>query len=88
MLQAIGPAGENLVSFANMVTDDNSTGSGGLASVMGSKKLKAIVVAGDSKLKAADPERLKSLSDYVFQLKGKTFEHLPMPLVVSGQDQI
>ena len=82
---AIGPAGENLVSFANMVTDDNSTGSGGLASVMGSKKLKAIVVAGDSKLKAADPERLKSLSEYVFQLKGKTFEHLPMPLVVSGR---
>jgi aldehyde:ferredoxin oxidoreductase len=82
---AIGPAGENLVSFATMLTDDGGSGSGGLASVMGSKKLKAIVVTGNTRPQAADPEKLRNLADLIFQLKGKTFEHLPMPLIVSGR---
>jgi aldehyde:ferredoxin oxidoreductase len=44
---AIGPAGENLVRFAALVTDDYRTaGRGGGGAVMSSKNLKAVVVYG------------------------------------------
>jgi len=39
----IGPAGENLVRFANVAAGDRYLGRGGLGAVMGSKNLKAIV---------------------------------------------
>lgn len=39
----IGPAGENLVRFANAASGDRYLGRGGLGAVMGSKNLKAIV---------------------------------------------
>ncbi|MDD5013748.1 MAG: aldehyde ferredoxin oxidoreductase family protein [Atribacterota bacterium] len=43
----IGPAGENLVRFANIVNElKHFNGRNGLGAVMGSKKLKAIVVRG------------------------------------------
>jgi aldehyde:ferredoxin oxidoreductase len=43
----IGPAGENLVKFANwMNEDDRSSGRGGTGCVGGSKQLKAIVIKG------------------------------------------
>ncbi len=38
---AIGPAGENLVSFAIVLADDGASGSSGLGAVMGAKKLKS-----------------------------------------------
>ena len=54
---AIGPAGENGVLFANIMTGEgNSVGRGGLGAVMGAKGLKAIVVDGDRKPEIADPE--------------------------------
>jgi aldehyde:ferredoxin oxidoreductase len=43
---AIGPAGENLVRFANIATGDRFLGRGGMGAVMGSKNLKAIVALG------------------------------------------
>jgi aldehyde:ferredoxin oxidoreductase len=43
---AIGPAGENLVRFANIATGDRFLGRGGMGAVMGSKDLKAIVALG------------------------------------------
>jgi aldehyde:ferredoxin oxidoreductase len=64
---AIGPAAENLVPFATLLTGDGSSGSGGLGSVMGSKRLKAVVVTGDKRPIAADPERLHYLADRVFR---------------------
>ncbi len=57
----IGQAGENRIHFATIVTDDGSTGSGGLGAVMGEKKLKAVVVRGKQRPGAADPEALKDL---------------------------
>ncbi|MER3536786.1 MAG: aldehyde ferredoxin oxidoreductase [Thermus sp.] len=46
-VMAIGPAGENLVRFANwMNNDERAAGRGGTGAVAGSKKLKAIVVVG------------------------------------------
>ncbi|HEY4743912.1 MAG TPA: aldehyde ferredoxin oxidoreductase family protein [Desulfuromonadaceae bacterium] len=54
---AIGPAGENGVLFANiMMGEGNSVGRGGLGAVMGSKRLKAVVVDGDHSTGIADPQ--------------------------------
>jgi aldehyde:ferredoxin oxidoreductase len=56
----IGPAGENLVLFASIMSDKSkAVGRGGVGAVMGSKNLKAIVTSGTSKQVAADPENLE-----------------------------
>ncbi len=53
----IGPAGENLVRFANIATGSRFLGRGGLGAVMGSKRLKAVVAAGGAfKILPVDPE--------------------------------
>lgn len=61
---SIGPAGEKLVKFAGIISDltskrSGSASRGGGGAVMGSKKLKAIVVRGKTPVKVADPELLK-----------------------------
>lgn len=43
----IGPAGENLVKFANICSGHRFLGRGGQGAVMGAKNLKAIVAKGD-----------------------------------------
>jgi aldehyde:ferredoxin oxidoreductase len=62
----IGPAGENLVRYANITADlRNFHGRGGLGAVMGSKNLRAIVVKGTHrKLKMADPEGLGKIATW------------------------
>jgi len=65
---AIGPAGENLVTFAIVLADEDSSGSSGLGAVMGSKKLKAIAVRGSKKPTAAHTESLEELRRYAREL--------------------
>jgi aldehyde:ferredoxin oxidoreductase len=66
---AIGPAGENTVSTATLLADNNASGSGGLGAVMGAKKLKAIVVKRVSKeIQIAHPDRLRELTKYIMGL--------------------
>jgi aldehyde:ferredoxin oxidoreductase len=59
----IGPAGENLVRFANIASGERFLGRGGMGAVLGSKNLKAVVAKGGVyKVKPSDPvmfERLK-----------------------------
>jgi aldehyde:ferredoxin oxidoreductase len=57
----IGPAGENLVKIASIMNDAaRAFGRGGVGAVMGSKKLKAIVVkGGNKKFEIKDPDLLK-----------------------------
>ena len=53
---AIGPAGENGVLFAGIMTGDGDCSTrGGLGAVMGRKMLKAIVVDGRTSTKVANP---------------------------------
>lgn len=53
----IGPTGENLVLFAGVMNEKNrAAGRGGMGAVMGSKKLKAVVVRGSGSVKVAQPE--------------------------------
>jgi len=58
----IGPAGENLVKFANIVSQEGRAGGRpGIGAVMGSKNLKAVVFIGSSELSAAYPKEMKEL---------------------------
>ena len=52
---SIGVAGENGVLFATISNDGRHAGRGGLGTVMGAKKLKAIVVSGTQRPTLADP---------------------------------
>ncbi len=59
---AIGPAGENRVTFSLALVDKASTlGRGGLGAVMGSKNLKAIVAMGDERPQIHQSDELKAL---------------------------
>ena len=58
----IGPAGENLVRFAALISMSNrANGRTGMGAVMGSKNLKAVVVRGKQKPSIANPEKFKEL---------------------------
>ena len=60
----IGPAGENLVKIANIITDGThgrAVGRCGMGALMGSKKLKAVVVRGTKKLLIAHEDRVRDL---------------------------
>ncbi len=59
---SIGPAGENLVKYANIINDKGrAAGRCGLGAVMGSKNLKAIAVKGSIKvIPAAEEDKLTS----------------------------
>jgi len=62
---AIGQAGENLCRIASVCSEtESAAGQGGFGAVMGSKKLKAIVVRGSGSIKIAHPDefRRKSLA--------------------------
>ena len=67
----IGPAGENLVRFACIVMDTREAGRGGAGAVLGSKKLKAIVVDPKNKgLDICNKGELKNLiKDYTKIIK-------------------
>ena len=57
----IGPAGENLVRFSCVINDKHrAAGRSGVGAVMGSKKLKAIVVRGSKRPHAPDEDLFKN----------------------------
>ncbi|MEM3579161.1 MAG: aldehyde ferredoxin oxidoreductase family protein [Candidatus Bathyarchaeia archaeon] len=59
----IGPAGENLAYMACIMNDEHrAAGRTGLGAVMGSKKLKAIVVSGEEKVPVAEPKKFSEVS--------------------------
>ncbi|MEM1545147.1 MAG: aldehyde ferredoxin oxidoreductase family protein [Candidatus Methanomethylicia archaeon] len=58
----IGPAGENLVKYANILSQEGRAGGRpGIGAVMGSKKLKAIVIRGNKDIPVANVDDLKRL---------------------------
>jgi aldehyde:ferredoxin oxidoreductase len=75
---SIGPAGENEVRFACVMTDRGSTaGRCGMGAVMGSKKLKAVVARGNSKVPVVDEAAYK-------EAREKMSEILKFSLVADG----
>ncbi len=70
----IGPAGENLVRYACIVSEERAAGRGGLGAVMGSKNLKAVVAEGTYTPQAFNKEKLKKISKkWVKKLKEHPF---------------
>ena len=62
----IGPSGENLVRMAGIVNDfKDIAGRNGLGAVMGSKKLKAIIVKGSKQLPLADGAKVKEIARWI-----------------------
>jgi len=60
---SIGPAGENLVRYATVISQEGRAGGRpGIGAVMGSKNLKAIVFKGTGEIPVADSESFKELS--------------------------
>ncbi len=59
----IGPAGENLVRYAAVIVDEGRAAARtGMATVMGSKKIKAIVARGSKNIEVANPDKIRDLS--------------------------
>ncbi len=52
----IGPAGENLVRYASLHSEERAAGRAGMGAVFGSKKLKGIVAHGAQRVPVADPK--------------------------------
>lgn len=66
----IGPAGENLVRFAAILSGERVLGRGGVGAVMGSKNLKVVTVSGGQRMRVADPDGFgKSLRKWVATLQ-------------------
>jgi len=64
----IGPGGENLVKFANIVCQGGRAGGRpGIGAVMGSKNLKAAVIIGSGELSAAYPKEMKELGSEAYR---------------------
>lgn len=57
----IGPAGEHLVRYACVFSEDRTAGRAGLGAVMGSKNLKAVTAAGNHKVEPRHREKMKKI---------------------------
>ncbi len=68
----IGPAGENLVKYACIISDLRAVGTGGMGAVMGSKRIKAITVRGT---KLIEPKNPKRLIDFVKEFEKAVYSH-------------
>ncbi|MBF0102293.1 MAG: aldehyde ferredoxin oxidoreductase family protein [Desulfobacterales bacterium] len=66
----IGPAGEHLVKYASVVSQERVHGRTGMGAVMGSKYLKAIVVNGNQKIDVANREQFhQTIKNWVKLIK-------------------
>ncbi|MFW5950112.1 MAG: aldehyde ferredoxin oxidoreductase C-terminal domain-containing protein [archaeon] len=80
-LLTIGPAGENAVRFASIMTSDHRAfGRGGLGAVLGSKNVKTIAFDGDAAPIVELPDvadtvtREAATSDHIMKTQGTAFE--------------
>ena len=74
----IGPAGENLVRFAVVMSEkDRAGGRPGMGAVMGSKNLKAIVVVGDGDMPSKDPDKVREIGKEAYSdvKKSPNYDH-------------
>ena len=64
----IGPAGENLVLYAGIASDERAAGRTGLGALMGWKNLKGISVTGNHEITVASPEKNKAWNKKFFNI--------------------
>ncbi len=70
----IGPAGEHLVLYAGIVSNERIAARTGVGAVMGSKRLKAITAGGSRRLEMDDPQAFKEYTKWL----GAMFRHHPV----------
>lgn len=71
----IGPGGENLVRFACIINDVHyAYGRTGMGAVMGSKRLKAIAVAGRRPPKVAHTDQVKTMAAWLKENYSRPFQ--------------
>ncbi len=63
----IGPAGENMVKYASIVSNERLAGRGGTGAVMGWKNIKAVVASGNKIVPVNDREKLDALNKKWFK---------------------
>ena len=81
-IAVIGQAGENLSLISGICNEHGRISArSGLGAVMGSKKLKAIVLAGSLPVKCADSEKVKELSKEL----GKKVKKARVPSIMKGK---
>ncbi len=81
----IGPAGEKQVLFASIMNDKNrAAGRSGVGAVMGSKRLKAVVIKGKGRIPLADPDRFKQINKQVLDTFREGVQKNPLGLTVNG----
>jgi aldehyde:ferredoxin oxidoreductase len=87
-IAAIGPAGENQVRLANVITGGvtgaRAAGRGGVGGVMGSKNLKAVVVRGTGGVKLADLKAFKRHVNKALRFWKNPTESCATDLGISG----
>ncbi len=72
-IMRIGRAGEKMVSYASVIVETyRHFGRLGLGAVFGSKKLKAIMIAGKHSVKVDNPQAYRILYDKILQLTVKS----------------
>lgn len=75
-----GPAGENLVKYAGIFSEERAAGRAGVGAVMGFKNLKAIVAKGNKRVEVKHPKKAKkNFKSWIKLLRGHplTGEQLP-----------
>jgi len=60
-----GTAGDNLVKFATVYSDNRKAGRTGMGAVMGSKKLKAVAARGSEGVRVADSDAVERASERI-----------------------
>lgn len=68
----IGPAGENLVSMANVINGGRAFGRGGIGAVFGAKNLKAVAVVDGERIEPKQKDRFEAV---VKDLRRRLREH-------------
>ncbi len=66
-IASIGPAGENLVRFAAVMSECRAVGRCGIGAVLGSKKLKAVAARGTKGVRVADIDKVERLSRKIYE---------------------
>ena len=93
-LAVIGPAGERLVRFANIVVGCRALGRGGIGAVLGSKKFKGLAVRGKGKLEVHDMQGTLKLSHEIFQIMrgnpstGQVLPWFGTPVLVNANNSL
>ena len=90
----IGPAGENQVKIACIASGTHIAGRGGIGAVMGSKKLKAIVVKGSKGVNIPEIKSLEKYTDLLIEkfknnpVTGKILPEYGTTLSVDGANNL